>query len=376
MHVAIIGGGIIGSATAYYLSRTRSCALTVIEAEHVAYGASGYSAGFLTPYSGSNDPGLLALSPKALELHAELAESLPDQSGIDHGYDLRPFLRCGFGDDGVAQAREFMESRRADGLKADWLTGDEARAACDWVSDDVVGACVTEIEPTLDSALLTKSLMDAATKLGEVELVNARVVGVNRGADGAATAVSLADGSEVGADAFVFAMGPWSASVGDWLGFDLPVSPENGQLLHVDISGLPTDGQPPCAMQNMDDGGVVLPRRVTSTILGATREDRGFDREPTDFAYDYILPRVQRLCPRIQASDVSHQTSCLRPMPADGKPYVGLAPGWDNAYVAAGHWSEGVHFGPLTGKVVSDLVTDGATDIDSTAISIDRLSSR
>ena len=376
MHVAIIGGGIIGCATAYYLSRTRSCTFTVIEAEHVAYGASGYSAGFLTPYSGSNDPGLLALSPRALELHAELAEVLPDLSGIDHGYDLRPFLRCGFGAEGIAQARDFMEARRADGLQADWLTGDEARAACDWVSDDVVGACITEIEPTLDSALLTKSLMDAAAKLGEVELVQARVVGVIRGADGAATAVSLADGSEVGADAFVFAMGPWSASVGDWLGFDLHVSPENGQLLHVDLGGWPTDGQPPCAMQNMDDGGVVLPRRVTSTILGATREDRGFDREPTDFAYDYILPRVQRLCPRIQASDVSHQTSCLRPMPADGKPYVGLAPGWDNAYVAAGHWSEGVHFGPLTGKIVSDLVTEGATDIDSTAVSIDRLSSR
>ena len=374
MRVVIIGAGVIGCATAYYLSRDRSCTLTVIEAEGVGSGASGYSAGFLTPYSGSKDPGLLALSPRALELHAELAESLPEQSGMDHGYDLRPFLRCGFGAGGVAQAREFMEARQADGLHAEWLTGDEARATCDWISDDVVGACVTEIEPTLDSALLTESLMAAAMSTASVNLVTERVTGVNAAADRTVDSVSLADGSEIGADVFVFAMGPWSAAAGEWLGFDLPVAPENGQLLHVDLGGWQPDGQPPCGMQNMDDGGVVLPRRVTSTILGATREDRGFDRTPTDFAYDYILPRVQRLCPRIQSSDVSRQTSCLRPMPADGKPYVGLAPGWDNAYVAAGHWSEGVHFGPLTGKIISDLLTDGVSDIDSTAISTDRLS--
>ena len=373
MRVAIIGGGIIGCATAYYLSRTGSCSLTVIEAEGVASGASGYSAGFLTPYSGSNDPGLLALSPRALEFHSELAESLPEQTGIDHGYDLRPFLRCGFGAGGIAQARDFMAARQADGLQADWLTGDEARATCDWVSDDVVGACVTEIEPTLDSALLTKSLLDAAMSKATVELVTAQVTGVNVAMEGTVASVSLGDGSEVGADRFVFAMGPWSAAAGEWLGFELPVAPENGQLLHVDHGGWQPDGQPPCGMQNMDDGGVVLPRRVTSTILGATREDRGFDRTPTDFAYDYILPRVQRLCPRIQTADVSRQTACLRPMPADGKPYVGQAPGWDNAYVAAGHWSEGVHFGPLTGKIIADLVTDGASDIDFAAISVERL---
>lgn len=374
MRVAIIGAGVIGCATTYYLTRTLSCEITVIESEHVAYGASGYSAGFLTPYSGSNSPGLLALSPRALELHAELAESLPEQTGIDHGYDLKPFLRCGFGDEGIEQAQVFMVARRSEGLSAEWLTGDEARAVCDWVSDEVAGACITEIEPTLDSALLTKSLLDAATKSGNVNVVKARASGVKSSSDGTVASVSLEDGSHAGADAFVFAVGPWSADVGGWLGFDLPVNPENGQLLHVALGTWQPNGPPPCGMQNMDDGGVVLPRRVSSTVLGATREDRGFDVEATDFAYEYILPRVERLCPRVSRSTVSHQTSCLRPMPSDGKPYVGLAPGWDNAYVAAGHWSEGVHFGPLTGKIVSDLVTDGGCDVDLTAISTERLS--
>lgn len=370
MRVAIIGAGVIGCATAYYLTRTRSCEITVVEAEGVGSGASGYSAGILTPYSGSNDAGLLALSPRALELHAELAESLPELTGIDHGYDLRPFLRCAFGDGGLANAQSFMSDRRSDGVDADWLDGEETRKLCDWIDDDVIGSCVTEIEPTVDSALLTRSLLKAS---GQFDMVKARVVGIGASKDGLVASVSLSDGSQLGADAFVFAIGPWSASVGDWLGFDLPVVPQKGQLLHIDHDESTADAQPPVSMQNMDDGGVIVPRRVSSTVLGATRESHGFDRTPTDFAYEYILPRVSRISSRIASDAVSRQTSCLRPMPADGKPYVGLAPGWDNAYVAAGHWSEGVHFGPLTGKIISDLVTDGVCDVDVTAISTDRL---
>ena len=372
MRVAIIGGGIIGCATAYYLSRTPSCEITVIEAEGVAAGASGYSAGILTPYSGSNDLGLLALSPKALELHAELAQTLPDATGIDYGYDLRPFLRCAFGNEGLVNAQSFMNDRQSEGINADWLDGDETRRVCDWVNDDIIGACVTEVEPTVDSALLTKSLLKAA---GEVNMMNERVSGIHSATDGSVASVILSDGSHLSADAFVFAIGPWSASVGEWLGFNLPVVPQKGQLLHIDLSETSPEDTPTAGLQNMDDGGVILPRRVSSTVLGATRESHGFDRTPTDFAYDYILPRVSRISSRITSDVVSRQTACLRPMPDDGKPYVGLAPGWDNAYIACGHWSEGVHFGPLTGNIIADIVTTGTSDIDLTAISTDRLTS-
>ena len=99
--VVIVGGGIIGCATAYYLTRTGISDVVIVERDHVASGASGYSAGILTPYSGSNDPGLLALSADSLELHAELTSELPELTGIDYGYDLKPYLRCAFGRSGL-----------------------------------------------------------------------------------------------------------------------------------------------------------------------------------------------------------------------------------------------------------------------------------
>ena len=270
-----------------------------------------------------------------------------------------------------------MDDRVADGLEAEWLTGNEARSVCDWLSDEVEGACLTSIEPSVDSRLLTQSVLKAA-EIGGARLVEGEVVAFHphpdplpsreRGSRG----VALTDGSTIEGDVVVLAMGPWSKNASGWLGYEIPVEPQKGELLYM-YTG---DGhpKPPVTMHNMDDGGVIFPRRLSPTILGATKEDgKGYDREPSDYAWEFIIPRVQRLSPLVDRSVVSHQTACLRPMPADGKPYVGAAPGWDNVYIASGHWSEGVHYGPLTGKSIAELITDGETSIDIAAIDVGRV---
>ena len=369
--VVIVGGGIIGCATAYYLTRAGISEVIIVERDRIASGASGYSAGILTPYSGSNDPGLLALSAASLRLHTELAEALPSETGIDYGYDLKPYLRCAFGEVGHAEARQFLEDRRADGLSAEWLSGSEAREVCDWLTPEVEGACFTEIEPTVDSRLLTHSLLRAAETNG-AEATIAEVVGLSD--DG----VLLADGSQINADATILAMGPWTNEAGNWLGYEVPVVPQKGELLYMHLPAEEAKGveqnRPPATMHNMDEGGVILTRRLSRTVLGATKEDgKGYDREPSRYAWEFILPKVQRLTNRITSESVTHHTACLRPMPADGKPYVGKAPGYENVYITSGHWSEGVHYAPLTAKAISDLIATGTSETDISAISADRL---
>ena len=136
--------------------------------------------------------------------------------------------------------------------------------------------------------------------------------------------VRLTDGSKIEGDCVVLAMGPWSNMAGEWLGYDVPVIPQKGELLYMH---LPADeardieqDRPPATMHNMDDGGVILTRRLSRTVLGATKEDgKGYDREPSDYAWEFILPRVQRLTNRISKDSVTHHTACLRPMPARRK---------------------------------------------------------
>ena len=173
-------------------------------------------------------------------------------------------------------------------------------------------------------------------------------------------------------------MGPWTNTAGSWLGYEVPVVPQKGELLYMHMpaneAGDIDQGKPSVVMHNMDDGGVILPRRLSRTVLGATKEDgRGYDRETSEYAWEFILSRVQRLTDRISKDLVTHHTACLRPMPADGKPYIGKAPGWDNVYIASGHWSEGIHYAPLTGKAIGDLITTGATAVDISAVDAARL---
>ena len=191
--------------------------------------------------------------------------------------------------------------------------------------------------------------------------------------------VMLTDGSRILGDAVVLSMGPWTNLAGAWLGYDVPIVPQKGELLYMhlpsDEAGNIEQDRPPATMHNMDDGGVILTRRLSRTVLGATKEDgKGYDREPSRYAWDFILPRVRRLTDRVRADLVTHHTACLRPMPADGKPYVGKAPGWENVYIASGHWSEGVHYAPLTGKAIADLILTGQSETDISAISASRLS--
>lgn len=133
----------------------------------------------------------------------------------------------------------------------------------------------------------------------------------------------------------------------------------------------PADGEGPdleVGISAVDTGGSILRKRLTDTIVAATREDVGFDRSTTPEARDWLLERAARLSDRVLGAGISGQTACLRPLTPDGKPYVGAASGWENVYIAAGHASEGIHYGPVTAMAMADLITSGASDIDVSAL--------
>ena len=229
---------------------------------------------------------------------------------------------------------------------------------------DIAAAIECDFEPTVDAYRFTTSVWAAAEK-GGARLVQGRVTGLLAENGRRAAGVKLDDGSSIGSDHVVIASGPWAGEAGAWLGSPVPVRPQKGQLLYLAPA---KDGEPPVSFGAIVKGGVVLPKRLTGTIVGSTREEAGFDVTPTSEARDEILAAAARLTDRIDVSDVVDHTACLRPMPEDGVPIVGAAPGWEDVYLATGHWSEGIHFGPVTGKWIADMIVDGESEYDVTAL--------
>lgn len=371
--VIIVGGGIIGCLTAYFLS-IRGVKPVVMEADALASGASGTSGGWLTPYSQACDPAMMALSPVSLALHRELAEVLPEQTGIDHGFNETLYLRCALTENGASDLIEWHRARTHEGAGMDWLAPAEAKELTPWLTADIVGAVRSDDEPTVDSYRLTVSAMQAAEKYG-ARVVTGRVVGlVSDGASGRSSGVRLQDGTEVSGDAVLLAMGPWTGNAAEWTGSPLPITPQRGQMIYL---AAPASGDGPnleVGISAVDGGASILCKRLTDTIVGATQEDVGFDRSTTPEARDQLLKLAAILSDRVLDAKISGQTACLRPMTPDGKPYVGAAPGWENVHIAAGHSSEGIHYGPVTAMAMADLITNGASDLDVSALDPGRAS--
>ena len=370
--VLIVGGGVIGCLTAYYLSKA-DLKVTLIEADQVACGASGKSGGWLTPYSHANDPAMLALSPKSLDLHRTLSKVLPEETGVDYGFEETPFLRCAITEEGVSELQSWQVERAAEGNVMEWISPSDIRQVNSWVTDRVLGGLLSNDEPTLDSYKFTHSSMQAAEKYG-ANIVSGRVTGLVCGKrQGHSAGVTLEDGSMVEGGSVLLAMGPWTGAASAWTGSTFPIAPQRGQLLYLSEPDNRHGVRVESGFSAVEVPVSIIRKRLSENLLGSTREDVGFDISTTASARDLLMSQFAMLSDRANSIGISAQTACLRPVTPDGRPYVGRAPLWDNVYVAAGHASEGIHYAPVTARVMADLIIDGETNVDISALSPARM---
>ena len=104
--VIILGAGVAGCATAYFLARD-GVKVTVIEREAIGSGSSGFALGLLNPLSGSGIPGpLQAMAETAFNMHLELWPVLIDESGVDFQAKTMPHIELCLTDDDVTAERE------------------------------------------------------------------------------------------------------------------------------------------------------------------------------------------------------------------------------------------------------------------------------
>src|SRR5258708_13780058 len=94
--VVIVGGGIAGMTTAYYLAKAR-VASVVVERDAIGSHASGFAYGGLSPLSGFGIPGPLAeITQDGMRLHRELSKCLLEETGIDIDFRVRSSLPLAF----------------------------------------------------------------------------------------------------------------------------------------------------------------------------------------------------------------------------------------------------------------------------------------
>ena len=359
--VVIIGGGIAGIATAYYLAAA-GIRSTVIERDGIASHASGFAYGGL---SGGVPNGPQVNTPiieYSMSLYPALAEALTAETDVDIQYQPRPLLRIALTDEEAAALSQHLAWQQAQpGYSVEWLTPDAARALEPRISPETVGALHVEGSSDVEPYRLTLALAQAAegrgaaVRTGEVTAVH--VIGGR--IDGVDIATGAGGVERIACDTVVVAMGPWTARAAEWLGVPLPVQPLKGQIIRLRASGAPyalsIGHRSNYAMTKPSDGLV---------WCGTTEEHADFDESRTTEARDAIIESTLRMLPALEDAELVLQTACLRPVTPDGAVTVGPVPGVDGAYVVTGGGRQGIMMGPGMGKATADLIAAGQAPID------------
>lgn len=353
----VIGGGLVGGLIALELARV-GIKVTVLDRSAPGREASRVAAGILAPTERAPNPVLLAYAQQSAAMHEALAEELAERVSADVGYRKTGTLHVAETQGELDGLEAWLPALRAGGVEARILDGDAARALEPALSSSVLGALELAQQAQVDPPSLFAAVRVLAEKHGVVfePRVEVERLVVEDTADGRrATGVRTRSGTR-SAQIVVACAGAWTAELVG-LGVESGIEPVRGQILTTDLA--------PSPVKRMIIGGrgYVIPKHDGRLLCGSTLERVGFSRETTFGGLASITSAVVALIPALASAPLRDHAVGFRPGSPNGLPLVGRA-GAENLFVAAGHFRNGILLGPLTAKIICDLVQGRVPDVD------------
>ncbi|HEU5383135.1 MAG TPA: FAD-dependent oxidoreductase [Ktedonobacteraceae bacterium] len=150
----------------------------------------------------------------------------------------------------------------------------------------------------------------------------------------------------------ILAAGAWSAAWAAQPGIPLPLRPLAGQLATFPALTPP--------LRHLIFGeAIYLAPRSHAILVGATREERGFESQVTAEGVSWLQTAAARLVPALANCQVQRAWAGLRPRTLDARPILDWLPGWEKVLLATGHNSVGLLLSGITGQGVAQMLTTG-----------------
>ncbi|GAA2045533.1 glycine oxidase ThiO [Catenulispora yoronensis] len=359
--VLIIGGGLIGLATAWRTAR-RGLSVTLCDPEPGA-NASFAAAGMLTPVTELHygEELLLGLNLDSARRYPDFVAELREASGgADPGYRESGTLAVAFDADDRAVLADLHEFQRSLGLRAEWLSGGEARRLEPMLAPSVRGGLLVEGDHQVDNRMLLAALFAALEREPRAELVRARAAELTV-AGGRAVGVVLEDGTAIAAGQVVLAAGCWSGQLRGIPPEALPpVRPVKGQILRLAVPEV----YKPFLTHTVrgvvrSNHAYLVPRAHGELVLGATTEEQDYDTSVTAGGVYELLRDARALVPGITELPLLETRAALRPGSPDNAPLIGptALPG---LLAATGHYRHGVLLTPATAEAMAEILATGS----------------
>jgi glycine oxidase len=370
--VLILGGGVVGLSLAYELAG-QNIRVRILDRGAPGREASWAAAGILPPCKfRMRAPPLEWLQGFSAQLHAEWAARLREDTGIDTGYRRCGGIYLAENDAMSAELLQTCERWRREGLTVKWLhasdlAGIEPALAGAYDRCKLSGAAIVAEETQIRSPRNNQALIAACMKRG-VEISQGIEFHDFETHGGKVAAVKTNVGN-FAADRVVLAAGAWSQPIAARLGLHIPVKPIRGQIVL-----LQTHRQVVGRVINVGRH-YLIQREDCRMLVGSTTEDVGFDRRTTAVAIGDLLKFAAELVPELSTGSIERCWTGFRPASVDELPYLGRAPGFDNMFIATGHYRAGLYLAPGTAVVMSRLIRGESPGVDLTPFRPDRASS-
>jgi len=369
----VVGGGLLGSATAYHLVSAGARTLLVDRADTGR--ATDAGAGILSPETNSRDPeAWFRFAVEAVGYYPALIDRLAGDQAGDTGYTRCGQLVVAVSDDEIEsfeRARRIVfERQRSRGLPkpADLheVTAAEAQELFPPLAR-VHGAIYSRGAARVDGRLLNRALRTAAEARGLV----ARAGAVDRLVrEGDAVRGVVIGGETILAGTVAIAGGAWSEAFGAQLGVTIPVAPQRGQIIHLGLHGTDTSRWPVVSAFHHHYLVAWADSRV---VAGATRETgSSFTPHTTAAGVREVLSEALRVAPGLARAEIREIRVGLRPFTSDTLPVLGPVPGVAGIFLITGHGPTGLTLGPYSARLVAGQMLGKTPETDLGPFSVAR----
>ena len=364
--VVIIGGGIIGCATAYYLAKRGVDVIVLEGSDHIGNGGSSRNGGGVR--QSGRDPRELPLVMYGIK---NFWPTLSEELEADCEYHQDGNLRLGKSEKHRQILEGLTERAQKAGLDVTMIDGDEVRRINPYLSGEVTCASWCPTDGHANPLTTTLGYYKTARKLG-VRFITGENVTELRKRKGRLVEV-ITENNRYGAGSVVLAAGLGSRELAATVGIDIPMQPAM-------LEALVTEAQPPMFDQMLGTAEADFYGHQTkhgSFVFGGSSGLEGFTRDNgTPICYSNTAPFICRgnmknfthlADAKIVRTWAGWMDKC-----ADGVPVLGTVEEVPGLILAAGFTGHGFGIAPAVGDQLAELIVTGNTTVDISALHYDR----
>jgi sarcosine oxidase subunit beta len=366
--VAILGGGIFGTSTAFYIARDTKLSVALFERTLIGSGSTGRSAGVVRHYYSTD---LLIESAIASR---KIFEDFKESVGEHLDYVKNGYLTIDSGEPVKSSWSRVAEMTKK-GLDADILSASELTDRFPFVrmEDDEVaiidkGAGFV-VNPPDAARIYARQAEKHGAKIYEMTPVTG--IGVRGGAVGS---VKTPKG-EIAASHVVNASGPWARQVGKMVGLDIPIEAE--RVLLLDLK--PPEPWPLSRPTISDRKYYTYIKPAKNGIAHIGGHYYGQECDPSNYSdgadpefIQDIIPKLTERCPELAKATISAGYAGPYENTADRYPLVGESEELKGFITIAGWSGHGFKHGPMFGMLMKELIETGSTSLDISILKPER----